>query len=280
MLFLIIKKDKEGLEEFNMNLLKRVVVGILFIPLILWICYNGGVVLLSFLGLLSFLCSLELNLHFPEISRFVKIINSVFATFLYLAIAFSTANISIVLNIIFIVIIFNSAVAIFNGNIEGAIKKIATSLFIAIYTSLGFGILFLISEINKNYVIILIILIWISDTFAYLFGKFFGKHKNIFIVSPNKSFEGFLGGLICPFLTVVILKYFFHEIFSISNLIIFTISTGVFGQYGDLFESLIKRDLKIKDSSNIIPGHGGVLDRFDSLLIASPIFYFLFLLFK
>ncbi|MBI4547794.1 MAG: phosphatidate cytidylyltransferase [Ignavibacteriae bacterium] len=115
--------------------------------------------------------------------------------------------------------------------------------------------------------------IWISDSAAFHVGTLFGKHKLFPRVSPNKSWEGAIIGFVFALLTAVAAKYLVLEYLPLGSAIIIGIIVGVFGQLGDLIESLFKRDAGVKDSSNLIPGHGGVLDRFDSLLLVSPLVY-------
>ncbi|MDO6737824.1 phosphatidate cytidylyltransferase [Wenyingzhuangia sp. 2_MG-2023] len=118
-----------------------------------------------------------------------------------------------------------------------------------------------------------IILIWSTDTFAYLTGKAIGKHKLYPKISPNKTIEGSVGGLFFTLITASILSYYFTQ-YSLPEWIGLSIVISIFGGLGDLVESMFKRAANIKDSGNLIPGHGGVLDRFDSLLFASPFIYF------
>jgi len=117
--------------------------------------------------------------------------------------------------------------------------------------------------------------IWICDTAAFAVGRKMGKHKIAISISPNKSWEGGIAGLIaaiftwqcaCAYLSPL------HEI-SLSTSIAMGLIAGVFGQVGDFAESLLKRDAGVKDSSSLIPGHGGVLDRLDSILFVSPLAY-------
>ncbi|MDI6779751.1 MAG: phosphatidate cytidylyltransferase [Bacteroidota bacterium] len=115
--------------------------------------------------------------------------------------------------------------------------------------------------------------IWICDTAAYFGGKFLGKHKLFERVSPNKTWEGAIAGFLFAIVAAVAAKYFLLEYFTLQDAIVLGAVVGIFGQLGDLVESLLKRDAGIKDSSSLIPGHGGVLDRFDSLLFVSPVFY-------
>jgi len=125
---------------------------------------------------------------------------------------------------------------------------------------------------------LILITIWICDTFAYTFGKRLGKHKLYEKVSPNKTIEGSIAGLLGAILTVIIVKIFNILPFSWSSVLLIGATIGIFGQIGDLVESWFKRDAGVKDSSALLPGHGGMLDRFDSLFFLSPIILILTLL--
>lgn len=118
------------------------------------------------------------------------------------------------------------------------------------------------------------ILTWFYDTAAYLYGKQFGKHKFFERISPKKTWEGTIAGVIVTFITAILLSRLFIGIGMIHWLTLAAMIV-VFGSFGDLVESLIKRGLNIKDSGNILPGHGGILDRFDTVLISAP-FVFLY----
>jgi len=115
--------------------------------------------------------------------------------------------------------------------------------------------------------------IWICDTAAYFGGLAMGRHKLFERVSPNKTWEGALWGFVGAVLTMVAAQKFLIPYLELHQAIMIGLIIGVFGQIGDLVESLFKRDAGVKDSSNIIPGHGGVFDRFDSLIFVSPILY-------
>lgn len=121
---------------------------------------------------------------------------------------------------------------------------------------------------------------WATDTGAYAFGRMFGKHKLIPAVSPAKTVEGAIGGLLVAILGAWIYAEFLLKPFaqlglSPIGIVIFGIAIGIFGQLGDLAESLLKRDAGVKDSSKLLPGHGGILDRFDSLLFVLPVAFVL-----
>lgn len=115
--------------------------------------------------------------------------------------------------------------------------------------------------------------IWICDTAAYFVGSKFGKHKLFERVSPKKSWEGAIAGFVAAALTMVVAKEIALEYLSVGHAVTIGMLIGSFGQMGDLVESRFKRDVGVKDSSSIIPGHGGVYDRFDSLVFVSPIVY-------
>jgi len=122
-------------------------------------------------------------------------------------------------------------------------------------------------------VLSIFILTWCSDTFAYLVGRKIGKRKLFERISPNKSWEGFVGGLLFSVLAGLIIAYFTDD--SFVKYTVYGIVISSFGTLGDLVESMLKRSLKIKDSGTILPGHGGLLDRFDAVIFVIPIIYFL-----
>lgn len=123
-----------------------------------------------------------------------------------------------------------------------------------------------------------LILLWINDTGAYLAGITFGKHRLLERISPKKSWEGFFGGIILSVFTALILSEWIG-VLNRMEWIIFSLIVSVAGTYGDLTESMLKRSLGVKDTGNIMPGHGGFLDRFDSALISFPLVYLFVLLF-
>jgi phosphatidate cytidylyltransferase len=116
------------------------------------------------------------------------------------------------------------------------------------------------------------VLIWANDTFAYIIGKSFGKRKLMERISPKKTIEGFVGGLagsICA--SFIIFKYIGH--FDLKIWITLALISSIFGTIGDLIQSKFKRQAGVKDSGTLIPGHGGLYDRLDSMVYASPFIY-------
>jgi len=117
------------------------------------------------------------------------------------------------------------------------------------------------------------ILVWCNDTFAYLTGRLIGKHKLFERISPKKTWEGFIGGVIFAVIAGIILAYFLEE--SYAKYITYALVAGIIGTLGDLVQSMLKRSVDVKDSGNILPGHGGILDRFDAVLFVVPVIFLL-----
>lgn len=129
-------------------------------------------------------------------------------------------------------------------------------------------------DYSWHYLLAIMIFAWSNDSFAYLFGRFLGKHKLFERISPKKTWEGFFGGMLGAILFAYIVYLLFPKWtgypVDLSTYIILAIITSITSTYGDLAESMIKRNLQIKDSGSALPGHGGFLDRFDGLIFSLP----------
>ena len=123
-----------------------------------------------------------------------------------------------------------------------------------------------------------LLILWANDTGAYLAGRTWGKHKLFERISPNKTWEGLVGGIVLALVLAVIVQHYF-AVFTLPQWLVIAVLISTFGTLGDLVESMLKRSLQVKDSGNILPGHGGLLDRFDGLLLAAPLVYFYVVLF-
>jgi len=162
---------------------------------------------------------------------------------------------------------------------SNTLKNGAITLLGLVYVALPFSlmnfIVFTQTSDNSFYPWILVgilLIIWVYDSIAYVSGSLLGKHKIASKISPAKSWEGLIGGTIFAVIMGIVNAVLFQEI-DIFNWIVIALITVIFGTIGDFFESKIKREIGIKDSGNILPGHGGLLDRFDSLLFAIPIIF-------
>jgi len=260
------------------NLLKRSLTGIAFVTIIL-----GGIIIHPFV----FAPVFAIILFFTQ-SEFYKISEKagfspqknfgLILGFLLFILFFLTAkNIIpqsfILLSIPFIFFVFIGELFRKNSN---ALKNGAITLLGLIYVALPFSlmnfIVFAQTSGNSYYPWILVgilFIIWIYDSMAYVSGSLLGKHKIATKISPAKSWEGLIGGTIFAVIMGIVNAVLFQEI-DMFNWIVIALITVIFGTIGDFFESKIKREIGIKDSGNILPGHGGLLDRFDSLLFAIP----------
>lgn len=165
--------------------------------------------------------------------------------------------------------------------LQNPVADMAYGIFGQIYIAIPLALLNLIYfEIGTRVLLALFILIWINDTGAFCVGSLIGKRRLFERISPKKSWEGFFGGIIfsigAAILFGTVFNKYFHNI-SLEFWIGFAVVITLFATWGDLFESLIKRTLHVKDSGKLLPGHGGILDRIDSLLLVAPavILYFI-----
>jgi len=159
-------------------------------------------------------------------------------------------------------------------------NDIGYTLLGIIYTCIPFlffvALGFITGAFNPYIPLGFLIILWSNDTGAYLAGRSFGRTKLFERISPNKTWEGFVGGVLLAIVVSLNLEQYFGTLQRWEWMCVAVI-IGVFGTLGDLVESMLKRSLGVKDSGNILPGHGGLLDRFDGLLMAAPL-VFLFLL--
>lgn len=156
---------------------------------------------------------------------------------------------------------------------DDPVSHIAYSIMSVIYVSLPLAAATCLLFISGPLLLLMFVLIWLNDTGAFVVGSAIGSHRLFQRHSPKKSWEGFFGGMAFTILTAILSRQLFPEYFSAfttMSLIAFAIVVSVMSTWGDLFESMIKRTAGVKDSGNIIPGHGGILDRIDSLLFVAP----------
>lgn len=182
--------------------------------------------------------------------------------------------------VLFIAIVIFSTL-LFNYG-KYSLENIAVVFFLSLLYSYFFSTMIFIRhmEFGGFYIFFVFIGAWTTDTGAYLVGSAFGKHKLIVKVSPKKTVEGAVGAIVvcglCFLLTAFILDMFFKITVNYVGIFILGAFTSVIAQFGDLSASLIKRTFNVKDFGSIFPGHGGVMDRFDSVLFVSPFLYIVF----
>ncbi len=166
---------------------------------------------------------------------------------------------------------------------DGSVRHLATTVFGPLYVAGLFGHLLLVRQLPEQvdlpyryagmWILALFLIVWICDTAAFFAGSSFGRHKLAPRVSPNKTWEGAIAGLVFAVLSAFLFKPILLRGLGAYDALAIGLIVGLFGQISDLTESLLKRDAGVKDSSSLIPGHGGMLDRFDSLLLIAPALY-------
>lgn len=156
-------------------------------------------------------------------------------------------------------------------------EEVAFSVLATLYVGIGFYYFIETRGANNGltFVVYSLFIIWATDSGAYFIGRSFGKRKLWPEISPNKTIEGSVGGIFCAIVIAVLFALFTEIGVPMGLLIIATIILSIFGQVGDLVESALKRHYNVKDSGTILPGHGGILDRFDSLLFVLPLLHFM-----
>lgn len=152
---------------------------------------------------------------------------------------------------------------------EQPFRDMAYTLLPVLYIALPLGMMPSLN--NENMLLIAVILVWVCDSFAYMGGSLIGRHTMWARHSPGKTWEGTAVGVVCCVLVAIFVGPLFNETPQWYDWLVIGLICAVFGTLGDLVESMLKRSVGVKDSGNIMPGHGGFLDRFDSLLIIIPI---------
>ncbi len=261
------------------NLTKRTITGVVFVLLLIasivinQYTFTALFLIITILGLWEFYTLVEKAGIHPN-----KIAGIVAGAFLFISnalIALGFASVEILLfNFLFIFLIFLLELY---RKIEQPFTNVSFTFFGLAYIAVPFALMnylpdptFSISG-TYNYSLVLgfFFLIWINESGAFLVGTMLGKNKLFERVSPNKTWEGTLGGGVLCLLAAWVIGMFYKDL-SPSNWLIVGVIVVIFSTYGDLFESLFKRSIKAKDSGRLLPGHGGILDRFDGVLMATP----------
>lgn len=254
----------------------RAVTGAVYVAIVvgsvLWNKYSFATVFIAFSALASaefYHLTKDLT-HTPRGTRFVDILGSI-QLFLTLYIyADKDFNMSGIITVPYIVYFLVRFIMQLYDKVERPLEGWAYSFLGQIYVALPFALCnILYFRFSPLILLSLFVFIWINDTGAYLVGCTIGKHRLFERISPKKSWEGFWGGLILAATAAYIASLYFNDL-NTWQWIGLALTCSIFGTWGDLCESLIKRSLNVKDSGNMLPGHGGWLDRLDSVLLAAP----------
>lgn len=254
----------------------RTATGAIFVSIIvgsiLWNRYSFALAFSAFSALASaefYRLSEDLT-HAPKGTKFVDILGSLLLFVTLYIYASNDFDISGVITVPYIVYFLVRFIMQLYDKVERPLEGWAYSFLGQIYVALPFAMCnILYFRFSPLIMLSLFVFIWVNDTGAYLVGCTIGKHRLFERISPKKSWEGFWGGLILAACTALVASHFF-DILNTWEWVGLALTCSIFGTWGDLCESLIKRSLGVKDSGNILPGHGGWLDRFDSLLLAAP----------
>lgn len=266
------------------NLIIRALTGIIFVVVLISAIYIHPIFFLILFCIITGLTLWEfggLVKHYENanLQRTVNVLGGVYlfiATFVY---ANGLTDGKIFLP--YLLFIMLTMIAELYYKAPNPINNWAFTLFAQVYCAGSFSILNFIGaepgtpgvmSYTPLFIMAIFIFVWLDDTGAYLVGSLIGKHKLFERISPKKSWEGFLGGLILSLASSQAFAWFAPEI-NRMNWLGLAATVVLFGTWGDLIESLLKRTLGVKDSGNVLPGHGGMLDRFDSVMLAVPASY-------
>ncbi len=266
-------------ERLNNMHLKRWITSIVALPVLFYLIYQGG---LAFAALIAVGCVLSLWEYFaiifisyetrPHPAMVLGFISSLLIIAAAHFFGIEMMVVALTLNLLLTSVVF---LAMFKKDPE-IIKPLRAQTQGSVYISTTLSLLVLIRQGPEGmmWIFFLLAIIFAGDISAYYFGTYLGRHKLSPSVSPGKTWEGAAGGILANILVGTIFKFFLFPHVPWMACLLFFIGIGAAGQIGDLFESGLKRMSGVKDSGFILPGHGGILDRIDALLFATPVMYF------
>jgi phosphatidate cytidylyltransferase len=254
----------------------RVWTGVIGLPLLIFIFYSGGIVLTVGVCLLTFVGTLE---YTKAANHFIRPRIRTFEILLLAGILMITVKLDyyFLMPVLLLEFIAIFCYEILSGNID--LQRGSAILLGLVYVPIMFGHLFLFETVNKGiyYMWLIFVIAFSTDTAAYFVGKSIGQRKIAKRISPHKTIAGAVGGVIaaalCTILYGSILGKYFNFVLPWYLYLVVGVFGSIAGQCGDLVASMIKRKARIKDYSHVLPGHGGILDRFDSILFIIPLIY-------
>jgi len=250
------------------------------IPALIVIAYLNGVYWLAFCAVLTVVSAGELAAMFQRRGHYVNLLAAVALPVLLVLAAYIGLSLASLLVISFLIVALIIVARYSRGNsaaILSYLGDLAANALPVLYLGLLPAYAILLGKLPNDgplLVIFVFLTVWGADTAAYFGGRALGKHKLSIPLSPKKTWEGFWSGFAGALVAAIVSKLVFLHI-GWMQVLVMSVASCLAGQIGDLFESAIKRHCQVKDSSTIIPGHGGVLDRFDSFIFAAPVVYLL-----
>jgi len=197
---------------------------------------------------------------------------------LFIVLAFVLEPISVEMGVFLTLLIIPAWYVFRRGTLDDALQSSAIAIMATLYVGMLGGSLIRLrndfpNDIGPKLVMFLLLVVWLGDAGAYYVGKQFGRHKLSPRISPKKTIEGGIGGIVMAIITAIVIHFTFFPQFPLVHAIIAGVVLSIAGVIGDLAESMWKRSAAVKDSGTLIPGHGGFLDRFDSIFYTAPILY-------
>lgn len=252
------------------ELTKRVLFALIAAPVFITVVWLGGYYFWALMLAISLLTSLEIVNLFNAADIKTDYWPGVLLTLGWMSIPFHSFELTFMV-LAFLLIVVKETLT----PPHSRYLSILTTAFSSIYPAWGFYSFYEIrtwtgDESGFWLLLVVIFMIWSNDSFAYFFGRFLGKHKMAPEISPAKTWEGFFGGFLGSVVLLLIFHFSFNMPFSFWVLAPLAVIVSIFGPIGDLSESKIKRFAGKKDSSSLLPGHGGFFDRFDSVILVSP----------
>ncbi len=258
------------------NLTQRVLTALIGAPLVVGVAYLGGWFFGGFMLLAGLLAQWELyGLAEAGGARPLKSVGLIIGGLLIVR---SLLPFAVPLAVLGLLVVL---VAELYRRLDGPIPNITATVFGVFYPALLVGYFVELRVLGATGTLtdleafvltaVVVVAIWASDTFAYFAGRAFGKHPLFPRISPKKTVEGSVGGVVGAVFIVIVLKLLFAPFLTGADAAVIGLVCGALGQLGDLVESLLKRSVGVKDSGHYLPGHGGMLDRIDAMLVAIPI---------
>lgn len=251
----------------------RALSGAIYVGIIVASIYLGDIAMYCLASIFGLLATVEFYRITHSEDRHRGLLSLFLDLGCILSLTWMTLGMPIILFMVFLLARLTSE--LYSGS-DRPLRNLSLSLMSMLWIGLPLGLMLFIPFMRYSTLplLVIFIMIWLNDTGAYLVGSAIGRHKLFERISPKKSWEGFFGGLAFNLIAAALFGTLCPSYFHLDLGIGFWLGLGVlvtlFSTWGDLFESLIKRNLKIKDSGNLIPGHGGILDRIDSLLFVMP----------
>jgi phosphatidate cytidylyltransferase len=266
---------RNGQQKILSSLGSRVLVAAVGVPLIIGGAYLGGWWLWGLVAMISLLAQWEYYQLTPAKGLSLQAVAGLSGGLIMLIYLKLGTALWVGLSVLWLLALLGWEA--FKGRVDHSISRTSVTVFGVIYVPVLLGHMVLLRGDcmlpGFKLLVMTLILIWVNDTGAYFTGLTMGRKPLAPKVSPKKSWEGFWGGMILSVAAALVLARYWVWELTLLNAGLVALGVVIFGTLGDLFESLLKRDAGVKDSGSLLPGHGGILDRFDSLMFALPFVY-------